>query len=120
MKTIQDNMEKDVIRLILRGNPVLFNQIDKANVTNRSFTGVGFFTEYYSDDISHEIDMAVGDVLAKLNQSIEVGFVLFIRKGGLITLEGYTLGLVPHENGAYASEFWPDVLESYELYVHKK
>ena len=109
MDTLQEKMEKEVIALIFRDYPDLRDQILKARVTSREFTGVGFFTKYNKEDILSEknrtIDVAVGAIL---NNRIEVGFVFFITKEEGSVLECYTY-MVP----------FPDQLESYEAIVYE-
>ena len=112
MNTLQEKMEKEVIALIFRDYPDLRDQILKARVTSREFTGVGFFTDYHKEDILSEknrtvINAAVGAIL---NNRIEVGFVFFItmEEGGV--LECYTNGGGP----------FPDQIENYEVFVYQK
>ena len=103
-------MEKEVIALIFRDYPDLRDQILKARVTSREFTGVGFFTNYHKEDILSEknrtIDAAVGAIL---NNSIEVGFLFFIRKEGGRFLECCTYG-----------DPFPDQIESYEAFMYEE
>lgn len=109
MNIIHEQMEKEVIALIFREYPDLRDQINKARITNREFTGVGFFNDYHKEDILWEEEMIISDVGAILNNSIEVGFVFFIRKEGARFLECYMYG-----------EPFPDQIESYELYILEK
>ncbi len=111
MNTIQEKMEKEVIALIFRDYPDLRDQILKARVTSREFTGVGFFTDYHKEDILSEknrtvINAAVGAIL---NNRIEVGFVFFITKEEGSALEGYTYG-----------DPFPDQIESYEAFIYEE
>ena len=81
----------------------LRNQFLNSKVEYRDFTGVGFFTGYLiREDIPPILngkDFYFGDVIA-LHETLEFpfGFVLFIRNGYLLTLEGYTFG----------DDTWPD------------
>ncbi|MFN6433012.1 hypothetical protein ACK3HN_17535 [Eubacterium callanderi] len=108
MNMLQEKMEKEVVTLIFRDYPDLRDQINKARITNRIFTGVGFFTKYDKKDILCEEEMIISDVGAILNNSIEVGFVFFIRKEGNPSLECYTYG-----------DPFPDQIESYEAFVYE-
>lgn len=111
LNTIQEKMEKEVIALIFRDYPDLRDQILKARVTSREFTGVGFFTDYHKEDILSEknrtiINPAVGMIL---NNRIEVGFVFFITKEEGGVLEGYTYG-----------DPFSDQIESYEAFIYEE
>lgn len=108
MNTIQEKMEKEVVTLIFREYPDLRDQINKARIRSRKFTGVGFFTDYNKDDILWEEEMIISDVGAIINNSIEVGFVFFIRKEEDLCLECYTYG-----------DPFPDQIESYEAFVYE-
>ena len=112
MNTLQEKMEKEVIALILSDYPNLRDQILKARVTSREFTGVGFFTNYHEKDILSEknrtiINPAVGAIL---NNHIEVGFIFFITKEEGSALECYTNGGGP----------FPYQIENYEVFVYQK
>ncbi|MDY0282157.1 MAG: hypothetical protein RBR35_16545 [Salinivirgaceae bacterium] len=109
MNIIHEQMEKEVITLIFREYPDLRDQINKARITKREFTGVGFFTDYHKDDILWEEEMIISDVGAILNNSIEVGFVFFLRKEEVPTLECYMYG-----------DPFPDQIESYEVFMYEK
>jgi hypothetical protein len=79
------------------------NQLAATGVKDRRFTGVGFFVDLLIagkascvDQINTEISE---DYRTHLNTPCDlVGFTLFIRKGYLSFLEGYTFGDVK----------WPD------------
>ncbi len=88
---------------------ILRDQINKARVIDREFTGVGFFTNYHNDDILWEEEMIISDVGAILNNNIEVGFVFFIREEGARFLECYMYG-----------DPFPDQIESYEVFIYEK
>ena len=102
-------MEKEVISLIFRDYPDLRDQINKARIMSRKFTGVGFFTNYKKEDIVWEEEMIISDVGAIVNNRIEVGFVFFIRKEGVVFLECYTYG-----------DPFPDQIESYEAFIYEE
>lgn len=108
VNTMQEKLEKDVISLIFREYPNLRDQINKARVVKRNFTGVCFFTDYHQNDIVFETEMVISDVGATLNGHMEVGFVFFLYKSGSC-LECYTYG-----------DSFPEKIESYEAFVYKK
>ncbi|MCL2311624.1 MAG: hypothetical protein FWC41_03890 [Firmicutes bacterium] len=101
------DMENKALRLILRDHPPLLNQLKNAVIAKREFTGVGFFTDFLIDNnVFCGKNMQISDVGAKINNSVEIGFVLFIEKGKLDFLEGYTYDAP-----------WPDTIKTYKLYV---
>ena len=102
MGQIHDKMEIDVIELMMSREPCLHESIKSAKIIKREYTGVGFFTYY--DNVIIETETTMTGVGAKLNRTIEVGFVLFIKKGHII-LEGFTYG-----------DCWPTEIASYEIY----
>jgi len=79
---------------------------DVVEVTSRKFTGVGFFADFNETPhlkvFSDDRDFTGGGLGAILNGTIHVGFLLFIKKGSLRMLEGYTY-----------SEVWPSEITSY-------
>lgn len=109
MNSIHEKMEKEVVSLIFRNYPDLRDQIKKARITGRKFTGCGFFTYYHNDDVSREEEMVISDVEGILNHNTEVGFVFFIREKSL-TLECHM----------YGDEPFPDSIDSYALFIHEK
>ena len=109
MNMLQEKMEKEVVTLIFRDYPDWRDQINKARITSREFTGVGFFTDYNKEDILSKEDIIIDSgVGAILNNSIEVGFLFFIRKEGGRFLECCTYG-----------EPFPEQIESYEAFVYE-
>jgi len=105
---MQESLESEVLRLMLSENPFLLNQISRARKTHREFTGVGFYTDYCVDDLMYcEDNLQISGVGAKINKSIDVGFILFVEhEKKLICLECY----------AYDNS-WPNVIETYEVYL---
>src|SRR4051812_21951318 len=92
-------LEKAVMDMLLdkRGEPfdTIRQQLSYATITERSFTGVGFFTDFaISPDAPVRRDLAdatIGDVGAEFpGLRHGAGFLLFIRGGVLSMLEGYT------------------------------
>jgi hypothetical protein len=78
-------------------------------VTQREFSGAGFFTYLEVPKEAPRIQMTgriyFGDVHAQLpNLNNGAGFVLFIKDGKLELLEGYTYG-----------EPWPDRIDTFSL-----
>jgi hypothetical protein len=94
-----NTLEQAVLDKLLAGDhPVLITlraQAERAHVTRREYTGVGFFCDFEvpSDlrPLAAGSNFRVGDVNASLD-GLEhgAGFVLVVRDGRLATLEGYT------------------------------
>lgn len=89
-------------------NQILRKQYKRATVTDRYFSGAGFFTDFYiSSDaprIIQPVEYAYGDVGAIIN-GVHVGFILFIKDGMFFMLEGYT----------WQEPDWPETIQEYVL-----
>jgi len=108
-------IEKDVIEKLLgkdnKINYLLRKQYAKALVDNRWFSGKGFFTSFNlsNDQSTNEIGNSFYiDVVGVKINNIDVGFVLFIEKGKLKTLEGFT----------YYGD-WPTEITNYTIFHEK-
>ncbi len=112
-------LERDVLDWILRGDDPMHNalrqQITVASVSDRRFTGVGFYVDFAIPDDVPRLDESVGtkpnfafgNVGAIFEDAnVEVGFVLFVRDGRIHTLEGYT----------YGNDAWPEPQGKYRLF----
>jgi len=106
-------LEQAVLDKLLAGDhPVLVAlraQAEKARVTRREYTGVGFFCDFDTSlgvsPLETRSDFHLGDVNASLDGLKHgAGFILFVRKGRLATLEGYTY-----------EEPWPQKIQNLEL-----
>ena len=92
-------LEEDVIGAILRSTQkdireCLIRQYEGLKVKKRTFTNVGFFTEFYDceDVLSCEgvESLRLGGIHAKvLGLKYGAGFVLSIKRGRITLLEGY-------------------------------
>lgn len=101
------DLEKKVLEHLLDGDhpvlKVLRKQFEVCGVQERKMTGVGFFTTMTvpqkAPTLGESVTCAFGDVHAELDGREEpVGFVLFVKKGMLHKLEGYSYGLPwPHK-----------------------
>ncbi len=111
--------ERDVFEWLLRGDDpmhkALRQQIAAASVSDRRFTGVGFYVDFVIPDDAPRVDESVGtkpdfafgNVGAIFEDTnVEVGFVAFVRGGRIHTLEGYT----------YGDEAWPEPQGKYRLF----
>lgn len=108
-----NEFEQQVLDKLLAGDhPVLVAlraQAERARVSRREYTGVGFFCDF---DLPSDVaplptrsDFRVGDVNASLDGLQHgAGFLLFVLNGRLAMLEGY----------AY-EEPWPKEVRNLEL-----
>jgi len=96
----QSEFEIQLMGKLLCGNdPVLEglrHQYDNSTLESRKFTGVGFFTHFKVNvsilPVASGKTFQIGDVDAHVDNIVDaIGFVLFVEKGYLSTLEGYTL-----------------------------
>jgi hypothetical protein len=89
-------------------NPRL--DFDAVTVSAREFTGVGFLTELARSKELKLFDGGVslrwGKVGARLNTSVETGYLLYIDDGYLTAMEGYTYG-----------DEWPARITEMEFYA---
>jgi hypothetical protein len=112
------HFEHAVLNKLLAGDhPTLLGlrvQADTARLISREYTGAGFFLSF---EVPADVpalttprDFHLDDVHGKVDALKHgVGFVLFVRKGRLNLLEGYTYG-----------EDWPQDIQGYELkYEHE-
>lgn len=81
----------------------------KLEVKDRTYSGVGFITEFKQQDElrigRNNESYTGGEVGAKLNFSIDTGYLFYVKNDHLISIEGYTFG-----------DSWPEKLESVETY----
>ena len=91
-------------------------QYENAIVLSRKFTGVGFFTDFHVEDTSLHLNEDVNFELGGNHIAINglrhgIGLVLFIRKGVISFLEGYT----------YQEKWWPSVfVDKYQFHLVNK
>jgi hypothetical protein len=97
-----EEMEKEMINLIMQNESILNKQ--HLSIINREFMGAGFFS--YFEGFTYDSDLQISNIGALLNNSIQVGFTLFINKGKMNFLEGYTY-----------NEPWPKDIETYEVFL---
>ncbi len=116
MNSELSELEKNVIKAILKSNDKndmrekLFCQYKGLCVKKRTFTNVGFFTEFYDcDDIflCEGIEsLRLGGIHAEVsNLKYGAGFVLYIKNGRIVLLEGYCY-----------DEKWPNDADIIELF----
>jgi hypothetical protein len=88
---------------------VLRFQLDSANVSDRKFTGAGFFTEFQvpkeTSQLSGKQNFVIGDVSGQVSGH-HCGFLLFVKDGALDFLEGHLWG----------DGDWPDPMQIESLH----
>jgi len=89
-------------------------QYNNSIVTDREFTGVGFYTNFYVADkslhLKDNVNFEIGGIHASINGlKSGAGFIVFIRNGVIKCLEGYTYG-----------EPWPKEITEYKFSIVKK
>lgn len=112
--------EKLIIEVILKCEAdktladLLFKQYNHLYVKKRSYTGVGFYTDFYLSEkgnfINKNLNLKLGGIHAEL-QGLKygAGFVLYIESGVIVTLEGYCY-----------NEKWPSQEKIIDIFkVHK-
>ena len=103
-KAVMDAILKDNIEQ----NPLLLHQYNSAKITSRKFTGHGFFTEFSISKMEYMLPEGGNFELGCLGElegvQHGVGYVLFVRNGLIVTLEGYTYG-----------EEWPKRIGSFSV-----
>ncbi len=99
--------EKKLMETLLAGDDPtlegLRHQYLNSNVKKRQFTGAGFFTNFSVKDgiepVAKGKTFQIDDIDASMGSAEgAIGFILFVEKGYLSMLEGYTL----------SSDVWPD------------
>lgn len=110
-------LEKEIIEAILKceDNKIsekLYKQYKFAEVMERKYTGVGFFTKFYIADSNEDIFLAnesvqFGGIHAEIKGLKNgAGFVLFVKDGKIKSLEGHTY-----------NESWPTNAQISKIFV---
>jgi hypothetical protein len=90
----------------------LVESLDEIAVTDRVFTGAGFFTDFQIHDClkvarsDESYQWGGGIIGGTLNGAIHVGFEFYVDEGHLTTIEGFT----------YSAPAWPDRIDSFRLF----
>src|SRR5262249_20880226 len=108
-------LERAVLERLLDGAHetlgLLRKQLETLEGTERELTGVGFFTYFSTAPSAAAANIGVeeviwGDVEAEIEGLQDgAGFLLYIKRGCLATLEGYTHG----------DESWPEQIGRFQL-----
>lgn len=79
---------------------------------SRELTGTGFISDLNKSELlkidDEDVSYKWGKIGALLNSSVDSGYLLYIKNGYIVAIEGYT----------YADD-WPDFLSEVELYEIK-
>jgi hypothetical protein len=106
--------ENEIMLKIIKENNLyhkkLLNQYKISSVVSREFTNHGFYTNYIIENqsscVGENINIVIGNIRAKLNDMERgAGFALYIKKGFISFLEGYSYG-----------ELFPEKIYKYELF----
>lgn len=117
MKTL-NRLEQAVLNKLLSGEqPILTGlrvQAKKARLVSREFTGVGFFCSFEVPADVPNLATRENFGISDVNASIEglehgAGFILFVREGRMITLEGFSY-----------DEPWPENVTNFKLTYQKE
>ncbi|MBC7352067.1 MAG: hypothetical protein H5U08_06885 [Thermogutta sp.] len=112
------DLERRVVEMLLSGNhstlETLRAQFAVSEVSQREFTGVGFFTHFAippdAPRVAGKRSFQLGDVHADIpGLRLGADFILFITEGAIDFLEGFTHG----------DDQWPETVDTFRLtYVH--
>lgn len=108
-------LEGIVLNLLLAGDdpslPVLRRQLSQAEVVEREFTGVGFFTRFQVSPAAPVLEqrsrLVIGDVYAQIaHLEHHAGFLLFVTGGVLVRLEGFIVDEAWPSNASLERAFY--------------
>lgn len=104
------DLEKVVIQEFLKSENISYNIeiLNNKKVLNRDYTEVGFFTDFvqpFNFNFNEALKSPRGNIVAKLNKTIMVGFVFYVEGRNLIGIEGYT----------YGDDSWPEVINDIKI-----
>ena len=90
-------------------NRILREQYKNSEIISREFTGAGFFTKLkippHIPLVNEPVDYGYGNLWCCINDKEFLhGFVLFIKDGVMICLEGFT-----------CADSWPEIITSFEF-----
>ncbi len=110
-----NKLEQELLKHFLKKENIKFSNqfnFEKIKVSKRNITGVGFLTYIEKTNLLRIIEQKksfkYGKIGAKLNYDIEVGFLIYIDEGYIMTIEGYTYDVA-----------WPNKIEKIEFYEIK-
>jgi len=112
------SLESEVLRMLLSGSldwlSTLREQAQKASVSSRDYTGVGFVTQFSVADEAPTIagtpTFRFGDVSADISGLQHgAGFLLLVKDGKIDSLEGYSY-----------DEPWPEEAQARDVYYSNR
>lgn len=106
-------VEKEIVKYFLSGKNISIDDqksfLSDVFVRERDFTGVGFFTYFEKSEklkVGNDAETYTFSKLgAKINQTLETGYLLYVKRGYIESLEGFTYG-----------EPWPKNIDRIEPY----
>lgn len=110
-----NQLESEIILRFLADPELVFAKgafnVRTVNVTDRSFTGIGFMTEFERDEALRLFDepksLRWSKAAARLNSDqMETGYIVYVDNGYLTSLEGFT----------YGGAEWPKEVTEAEVY----
>lgn len=108
---ILNQLEQAVLERFIKSEGLKVNKIDfhEIQVVERDFTGSGFMTWLEPNKLlilNGAKSFTGGKIGARINSTIEAGFIFYIKDGSINTMEGYTYG-----------EEWPEEVKNFKIYV---
>ncbi len=107
-----NNIEREIIKCFFSRKGILVGDefFSSLIVEYRELSGVGFLTglersEQLKIGEGHET-YKFGDLGAKINASIDTGYLIYVENGFLDAIEGYTYG-----------DYWPDDISTIDFYT---
>ncbi len=103
-------LEKDVINSFLENNKIgrefFGNEYEYLNISKREMTGVGFYTDLQTNKTFKEENLKSlrwSKIGARLNNKVDIGFVVYVDDYKLHCIEGFTYGTnaLPQEITSY-------------------
>jgi hypothetical protein len=108
--SMEDEAMKMLIKSDANNSHVLLEQYNNAVISERRFTGCGFFTDFEIPSrisrLQGKLDGPIGTVVGRVGDlAVMVGFLLFLHDGHISTLECHELDI----------SGFPTVITSYSL-----
>jgi hypothetical protein len=110
-----NDLEKFVIREFVNSQNLdisdLESKLHATEIEGRDFSAVGFLTDLRPtlNIFLSGTSFTGGNVDVRINETIDTGYVLYIKNGYLEAIEGYT----------YGGDLWPSKIECFRLIAGK-
>lgn len=109
-----NNIEKSIVKHFLSSKGIVVGGgfFSDLNVSSRELSGVGFLTDLKKSEKfkigEGNETYKFGDLGAKINASIDTGYLIYVENGFLDAIEGYT----------YADD-WPEDIFQIDIYSNQ-